>query len=279
MNIKTKDFKMDVVYPHLNYKNIKKSLHTLRERTPKENLGKVILINQSGETREDLDKFVDIHVKIKNQGFARACNLGIRLSDSPFVACMNDDVEIVHSKWIEGIVETFNRYDNALCVSPSSPRNPAYSGGPGANHPGFDHKEEWTEEDYDRMVAEIGKGHIYDGICMYAPIFNREKLDKLPGIIPGKAWFDELFFPGGGDDYCMNRRAYLSGMRCLGSGLSYVWHWWGETANPDTGKTGVKFSSDFNKKYGIWKDGELIEAADIYGKNGNKNIPQNIIRE
>ena len=229
MNIKTKDFKMDVVYPHLNYKNIKKSLHTLRERTPKENLGKVILINQSGETREDLDKFVDIHVKIKNQGFARACNLGIRLSDSPFVACMNDDVEIVHSKWIEGIVETFNRYDNALCVSPSSPRNPAYSGGPGANHPGFDHKEEWTEEDYDRMVAEIGKGHIYDGICMYAPIFNREKLDKLPGIIPGKAWFDELFFPGGGDDYCVNVRAYVSGMRCIGSGLSYVWHWWGET--------------------------------------------------
>ena len=266
------NFRFDCVIPHLNYQNVEKSIRTLKEKTPKYNLGKIIFINQSGNDYPWTKELVDVHIQIEHQGFARANNLGIRLSDADFVACMNDDVEIIHPKWIDGIIETFNRYPNALCVSPASPRNPRASGEEPIDHPSFPHKEEWTEEEYDKLVKEIGKNYIIDGICMFFPIFRREMLEKLPGTIPGKCYFDEYYFPAGGEDYDMNRRAYLSGMRCLGTNLSYVYHWWYSTRRIKDGIAGVKHcGSLFNDKWG--------EGADIYGKTGKQLVPNNIIRE
>ena len=282
------NFVFDVVIPHLNFSGIDKCLKTLRERTPKENLGKVILINQSGSVREDLDEFVDIHIRCKNVGFAKANNMGIRLSDAEFVCCLNDDTEIIHPKYIDGLIETFNRYPNILCVNFGSPRNPRAAGDIPVNHPGFDYKEEWTEEDYDRMINEIGQGHIYDGITMFAPVFKREYLDKVFGVIPGKCWFDEYYFPGGGEDYDLCRRGYLTkipendnrGYRSLGTGLSYIWHWWYSTKHPDTGEAKVKYDGGlFHKKFGIWEGDNMIEQPDIYGNKGNMEVPLNVIRE
>ena len=269
--------KFDIVIPHLNYPHLRKSLLKLRQNTPSENLGKVILIDQN-EKMPQVEDLIDIHVRLPSQGFSKACNIGIRLSDAEFVGCMNDDVEIMHPKWVQGIEETFRRYGNALCVNPGSPRNPAFSGGPAVNAPGFDYKENWTEEEYDKMVNEIGKGAILDGICMFFVIFRREILDKLPGIIPGKAWFDEDYKFSGGQDYQMDRTAYMSGYRCLGTGLSYVFHWWGETVRLD-GKTGVKYDHTFIRKNGLFDEqGNLLEGPDIYGKKGSKDIPPVVLR-
>jgi len=275
------NFKFDIIIPHLNYSGIEKSLKTLRERTPINNLGKVILINQSGETKEYLDKYVDIHIRIPNQGFARANNLGIRLSDSDFCGCMNDDVEVMNPKWIDGIIETFNRYSTALCVNPASPRNPRCSGCEPIDHPGYEWRENWDDEIYDKLLKELGKGYVIDGICMFFPIFKREMLDKLPGSIPGKCWFDEYFYPGGGEDYDMNRRAYLSGMRCLGTNLSYIYHYWYSTVKPGATEPGVKYDGGlFDRKWSVFNEAgtEITERADIYGKNGKKEIPLNQIR-
>ena len=278
--MEAKDFKMDVVIPHLNNPGLRKSLETLRQRTPKENLGKVILIDCNPDGYQQVDDLVDIHIKMENQGFARNNNLGIRLSDAEFVGCMNDDVELIHPKWINGIVETFNRYSTALCVNPASPRNPRCSGCEPVDHPSFPHKDEWTEEEYDKLLTEVGKGYVIDGICMFFPIFRREMLEKLPGSIPGKCWLDEYFYPGGGEDYDMDRRAYLSGMRCLGSNLAYVYHYWYSTIKPGATEPGVKYDGGlFDRKWGIFDlEGKVIDKADIYGKTGNKNIPLNKIR-
>jgi hypothetical protein len=198
---------------------------------------------------------------------------------------MNDDVEIIHPKWIEGIIETFNRYDTALCVSPSSPRNPRASGAEPIDHVDFPHKEEWTEAEYDALVKNIGKGFVYDGICMYFPIFRREILEKLDGVIPGKCWFNEAYRSGGGEDYHMNYSAYttknednkFAGYRCLGSGLSYVYHFWYSTRRED-GIAGVKYDNTFNKLLGKWDGDTLIEAPDVYGKKGIGKVPMNILR-
>lgn len=181
-------------------------------------------------------------------------------------------------------METFRRYDKqALCVNPSSPRNPRASGDIPVNHPGFDYKEDWTEEDYDKMVSEIGKGHVIDGICTFASVFNRERLDKVFGSIPGKCWFDEFFYPGGGEDYDLNRRAYMTkipendyhGYRMLGTGLSFVWHWWYSTKRASDGVAGVKYcGSAWTDKWGTADGGN----PDIYGKVGKQTIPDNIIR-
>lgn len=274
----SKEFKMDVVVPHLNYEGLYKSLKALREHTPPENIGKVILIDQNS-TYQKVDEFVDIHIYTKwNFGFAKAMNMGIRLSDADFVLCMNDDVEMIHPKWIGGIVETFNRYGKqALGVNPSSPRNPRASGAEPIYAKGWDYKEKYTEEEYDRMVKEVGKGHIIDGICTWATIFNREKLDLVRGSIPGKCWFDEWFFSGG-EDYDINRRGYMTkrkendfkGYRMLGTGLSFAIHHWYSTKN-EKGEAKVKHCGR------LWPDKWGV-SADIYGKIGKQMIPMNKIR-
>ena len=134
------------------------------------------------------------------------------------------------------------------------------------------------------MVADLGKGHIIDGICMFCTMFRRDVLDKVAGVIPGKVWFDERFHSGG-EDYDLVRRAYMTkimanehqGYRSLGTGLSYIWHWWYSTKKDDTGEAGVKYDGGtFIEK---WKGDLQGESPDIYGKNGLQIVPTNIIRE
>lgn len=280
---------MDVVIPHLNYEKLRITLEKLRKHTLPEHLRKVILIDQN-ETYQQVDDLVDIHVrsikdgKIMNLGFAKACNWGIRLSDAPYVMLLNDDCEAIYKKWTLGIIDTFQRYEKqALCVNPSSPRNPRASGDIPVNHPGWEYKDEFSEEEYDKMVTEIGKGHTIDGICFWGPIFNRVKLDQLKGNVPG-VWLDESFWPGGGEDYDMNRRAYMTknkdndhrGYRCLGAGNSFMWHWWYSTVSPKTGKTGVKDAgTTYYDKWGIHGEG----MPDVYGKTGRQDVSMNKMRD
>jgi len=206
-------------------------------------------------------------------------NLGIRLSDTPFVSCWNDDCECLNKKWWDGVMETFKRYSTAVGVNPASPRNPRASGEAPIDAPGWGYRE-FTEEEYDKMVKELGKGYIIDGICTFATVFKREKLDKVGGTIQGKCWFDEYFYPGGGEDYDLNRRAYMTknednelrGYRMLGTNLAYVYHWWYSTKRASDGVAGVKHCGRaWNDKWG--------DDPDIYGKRGNQLIPDNIIRE
>ena len=63
----------------------------------------------------------------------------------------------------------------------------------------------------------------------------------------------------------MNVRAYKSGFRMLGTGLSYVWHQW---YGSNDGK--CNFSNKFKEKYG--------ENAGIMGENVSEDIPLNQIR-
>lgn len=272
-----KEFKMDVVMPHLNYNGVRKSLESLRKHTPPENIGQVILIDQNSEYQE-VDDFVDLHIFTngKNLGYAKCFNTGVRLSDEKFILLVNDDVEFINKRWVDGVIETFNKYETALCVNPSSPRNPRASGEEPINAPGVEYKEEFTDEDYDKLI-EAGKGHVIDGICMFATVFDREKLDKVAGVVPG-AWMDEYFLAGA-EDYDLNRRAYMTrnednnlrGYRCLGTGLSFIWHWWYKTRRVSDGVAGVKHAgSKWYDKWGV--------DVDLYGKLGKQLIPNNIIK-
>jgi len=274
---------LTIIVPHNNYSGVKKTLESIRKHTPP--IFNIIFINQSGEDKGVKD-LVDLYIDTngKNLGYAKCFNMGVRLSDTKYVAIWNDDAECINKRWWDGIEETFKRYDKtALAVNPASPRNPRASGEEPINNMGIDYKEEFSEEDYNLMI-EKGKGHIIDGICMFATIFDREKLDKLAGIIPGKAWMDEWFYPGGGEDYDLNRRGYLTkneendfkGYRCLGTNLSFIWHWWYSTRRAKDGVAGVKHcGNQWNDKWGFIENGENV---DLYGRTGKKEVPLNKIR-
>ena len=267
---------------HTNYDGLKKTLESIRKYTPAN--FNIILIDQN-PVYQQVDDLVDLHIFThgKNLGYAKAFNTGIRLSDTKYVSIWNDDAECINSKWWGGIEETFRRYSTtALGVNPSSPRNPRASGEEPVNNMGIDYKDEFPESDYDLML-EKGQGHIIDGICMFATVFDRAKLDKVVGVIPGKAWMDEHFYPGGGEDYDLNRRGYLTkneengmrGYRCLGTNLSFIWHWWYSTKRLNDGVAGVKHcGNQWSDKWGTIEGGNV----DLYGKLGTQISPMNKIR-
>lgn len=273
------------VFLHLNNPMVRRALETLRKNTPPNFY--VILIDQNKE-KNDYGDLVDVHIRTRPLGFGKAANTGIRLADTKYVTVCNDDIEFLHPKWWDSVMNVFERYgEQCLAVNPSSPRN-LDGGGIPTDHDDkrFHHKEEWTEAEYDEMVKEVGKGYIIDGICTWATVFDKERLNLVKGTIPDKCWFDELYFSGG-EDYDLNRRAYLTkreengfkGYRMLGDGGSFIWHWWCETKNnlKDT-----PFAMDgyevFNKSTKIFKEKWGAEA-DIWGRDGRTEVPMNIIKQ
>jgi GT2 family glycosyltransferase len=269
---------LDIVIPHLNYHNWARNIKSLIRNTPEGVLNKIFIIDQNPDAHRLWDKAATnpkvVVIHCKNQGFAKAMNTGLRLSDAPYVMCLNDDVTFINKRWWQGILDTFEKVPNALCVNPASMQDPDGRGGKVVME-GFEFHEDFSEEEYDRALLAKGPGYI-DGICMWGPVFKREMLDKVPGVVPGKAWFDELFFPGGGEDYDLNRRGYLAGMRSLGTNHSIVWHEWYGTKSPTTGTASVKHDGGtFEQK---WTSPEG-EKPDIMGNVGLKEVPMNLIRE
>jgi len=265
---------LDIIIPHLNYEGLEIGLKSLHRNTPEGVINKVILIDACGNHPNLLaEGLVDRQIRTQNLGFAKAMNTGIRLSDNKFCMCANDDIIWLNKRWWQGILDTFAQISNALCVNPASVCDPDGKGGKVIME-GFEYKEDYDDATYDRLL-EKGKGWVVDGICMWGPVFMRERLEQVKGIIPGKAWFDELFFPGGGEDYDLGRRAALSGFRCVGSNKSYVWHHWYSTKHPDSGIATVKFSGDFAAK---WRTDDCPNP-DIFGNCGRKIVPDNILRD
>lgn len=267
--------KLDIIIPHLNYFGWARGLKSLIRNTPEGVINRIFVIDQSDQHRL-WDKLANPWVTMihtRNLGFAKAMNTGLRLSDAPYVMCLNDDVQFLNARWWSGIEETFAAVDNALCVNPSSVCDPDGRGGK-VIMDGFEFKEDFDDEEYARVRAAKGDGWI-DGICMWGPVFDRAKLDQVKGNIPGKAWFDERFFPGGAEDYDLNRRAYLSGFRCLGTNLSVVWHHWYSSKHPTTGQTGPKH--DGQTLYDKWQC--TSDTFDLFGNSGLKDVPVNLLRE
>jgi len=216
---------------------LKRCLETLYKHTPE---GFRVIVLDQGKDEELYGKIKEwTHLYIKayrNLGFAKACNYMARLADTAYVCFLNDDVEFINQKWWKGVSDTFERYDKdepqVLCVNPGSMRKLNGVGTPVDNE--FPYKPDYTEEEYDAMVAlESGGrgdlGIIVDGITPWCAIFHLQGFKDV-------GMFDEAFYPGGGEDYDLQNRAYLKhrtqGLRrhrCLGTSLSIAWHWWCST--------------------------------------------------
>jgi GT2 family glycosyltransferase len=246
---------------------IGKCLETLYKYTEKDSFY-VYVIDQTN-SNEALEKYGHLaHFWIKpyrNLGFSKAVNTGIRLSQTPYITLLNDDVEFINSKWWQGILDTFDMDDKIIAVNPMSPKEGSWGYGyrddnkdtwqPNekfvyegddklAIYPkredgtGFFYKEEFDEDDWDFLLNRNPawtKDSLCDAIPMWCPVFKREAFEKIG--IP-----DEKFFPGGGEDYDMNARAYSCAWpferdecdpeyhyRMVGTTKSWVWHHWGKS--------------------------------------------------
>jgi hypothetical protein len=174
-----------------------------------------------------------------NLGFQQATNLGIQLTQTPYMTFLNDDVEFVHKDWWQGIKDTFIKVAEAtpdrpaLLVNAASIKLPDWSVGKpkGEDHYILEYKDKYTDDDWNFLVGEehyinehltIKPGSVIDGINLYCSVTDTKKLLEV-GLC------DELWYPGSAGDYDLCCLASMYGYRCVGTTLSWVFHHWSKS--------------------------------------------------
>lgn len=180
----------------------------------------------------------DVH-HTGNLGHSQATNLGVQLTQTPYVTFLNDDVEFVHKGWWQGVIDTFAMVEKAtptrpaIMVNAASIKLPDWSVGKpkGEDHYILPYKEEYTDDDWRSLIDEehyvnehltIKPGSVIDGINLYCTVVDTKKLLEI-GLL------DEYFYPGSANDYDIGCRASMFGYRCVGTTLSWVFHHWSQT--------------------------------------------------
>lgn len=276
------------IIPSIQNGFIKRCLETLKEYTPVEH--RVIVIdNNYLSIEEECRGLYNLWIRsYRNLGFSKSMNLGIQLSQTPYIGLVNDDVEFLNTNWWQGIMDTFRMDEKIIAVNPNTPTEGAWGYGLRS-----DNQDTWVPKDGfvydgDRSVAPVidgveintpdlarkhyddlinkhpiwQKDTLCDGFALTCGIFKRESLKEL-GLL------DERFYPGGGEDYDMMCRGYSKKYRMVGTTKSWVWHWWGKSKDDISGKdpTNKLFESRprWNDLGEVWGD-----EFDVWG---HRNLP------
>ena len=285
---------LDIIVPHLICDKLEQCLRSLRKNTPP--CFRVILIDQSknDNSRLQAEGLVDVIVKLKrNIGFSAAVNMGLRMTNAPYVMALNDDTVFLQKTWLQDGMTVFAERPDAAAWNASSPRNPNGVGDTVDQHPSeFAIQEgQWTDEDILAMKklfdpnSNPNGNQIYMAGCTWATVIKRsalEALGKHEGSPVGLGLFDENI-PDAGSDYDWVRRLGLIGLRFYGTYRSWIYHYWlstrkmmkeagyGEDAYTTTKNAYSSWRLKWGPTWGIGpNDSTGPEAADVYGRNGPK---------
>jgi len=251
---------------------------------------KVVLIDQvKNRVRPEVWNYIKdkVHLYIhpsRNLGYAKACNEGIIHGlrwGTQYICLSNDDVEIVDSRWLDGIWKTFDLDQKRIAgVVPMCIRCAGWGYGVSYNPEILPYKTEYTKEDYDYLLngdftdnpMKLPKtyprkvsGTVVDGAVFVMPYFKREIFEEV-GL------FDERYFPGSGEDMDFCARAYQKGYRIVSTSHSWIWHHWskskdlfasGELEDPYYKPLDHPYWNDENK---LWPNG-----FDVWGMDKDKN--------
>lgn len=180
----------------------------------------------------------DVHYT-GNLGFSLATNLGVKLVETPYFMMMNDDVEMIHPAWLDGVWDTFKMIEKttpespAIMVNVASIRLADWSVGAPAGED-FDilpYKENYTNEDWDFLVNKdhfinkhltIKPGSVFDGVTLYASVIKTKEYREIGGT-------DDRYYVGAGEDYDLSCKARMFGYRSVNTTLSWCFHHWSST--------------------------------------------------
>lgn len=246
---------LTVVTPIIRLDMIEKCLETFYANT--DNIFYFIVIDQSVKgidmsLREKYKNLMiirspktDLHYT-GNLGFTQATNLGLTLSQTPYVMFLNDDCEMIHPGWWDGIMDTFEQVEKAtptrpaMLVNLASIKLPDWSVGrpKGDDFYILPYKEHYTNADWKFLIEEkhyinehltITPGSVIDGINLYGSVAVTSRLLEV-GLL------DELWYPGGADDYDLCCRASMYGYRCVGTTKAWCFHHWSKSFEDDEQK-------------------------------------------
>lgn len=285
-----------VIFAPIRTDLIERALETLYKNTPPNFY--VIVVDQTphgldNNLRERYKNLTYIrtpktntHTK-GNLGFSKANNLAISLVTTPYFTLANDDVEFIDRRWWWGTMEAFEKVNEAtpdrscMMVCPASIRLPDWSvGRPSGDHCDIlPYKSKYSLEEYEHLVGDdhyvnehltLKPGSVIDGVTFYCPVIETAKFMEV-GML------NEKFYPGGGEDYDYNCRANMYGYRCVGTTMSWVWHWWSKTLSTlgeaDVIRDSIDEKLRWNNNHELWG-----ENFDIWGVKDLAEIPPITIR-
>lgn len=278
-----------IVYAPVVPDYIERALETLYKHTD-EGIFQVIVIDQT--LNGIYDKVKDkTHFYVRTQpniGFAKGMNTGWRLSSTPYTICANDDTEIINRRWWGGIKEAFYDQPDCVAIGPMSPAEAGWGYGLGSNPnfvcpdwglvdgdiivpkkpdgTGFTYKPEYSEEEYDWLLHYRG-GHI-EGMATWFPVFKKEAVEKI-------GYFDERFYPGGGEDYDWIARCYSAGYRAISTSKSWVWHHWSKSIGSKDKPPRIREAfADVNS---LWEVDENAPRNPIFHTPPRKRISSEVV--
>jgi GT2 family glycosyltransferase len=173
----------------------------------------IIVDNGSGpETAEylkNLKESGDINVMLvrneSNEGFIKAVNKGIKLSDAKYLCLLNNDT-IVTKGWLGEMAKVFTKGPLIGIVNPSSNTL-------GQKLPAGGTPEEFAENSRSQSGLFVELGSAF-GFCM---LMKRDLFDKI-GL------FDEVYGMGNFEDTDFSLRAKEKGYKTVRAFASYVYH-------------------------------------------------------
>jgi len=288
---------LSIVVPTAGNPGLVRSLETYRKYAPG---AKVVVVDQvpSGSlSHEQVKELTDAYLWVyRTLGFSKAVNMGIEMTNTPFVCVANDDVELVNERWWPTILARFAKMPDVGAINPASIKGyktesdhlPCDCGVPldseSDNCPQCrSYKEEYTEEDYDYLMnirkiknspmANVNPNSFCDGIMTWFTVFRRDMLEMIKD---NGCYFDEHFYPGGGEDYDLMCRMYdlkykdkAAPHRAIGVYDSWAYHHWFGTRikNPPKIIEGLRW----NKLEGI-EGSKYGDNWDLWGRK-NPEIP------
>ncbi len=215
--MKSLDPQLTVIIPSWNGKQLlRHCLESLRLQTRPAAV--LVVDNGSGDGTEEMlgREFPEVRCFRfpANQGFARAVNQGIRLTDTPFLALLNNDTE-ADPRWVEAGLRAFQQHREfsffACRMVNFRHRECLDSAGDCYDRRGMPYKRGWGRpvQDYDRPEPVLG--------ASAGAAFYRRDLFQRVGL------FDEDFHTYL-EDVEFSLRCQLAGHRCLYLPEAVVYH-------------------------------------------------------
>lgn len=256
---------------------------------------KVVVMDQTkdGFSQEVMDYIRPlVHLYMhprRNLGYAKAMNEGAIHGlywGSKYICLANDDIEIMDSRWMDGIEQTFAMDPRIIGVVPMSPRVAGWGYGVTYNPEVLPYKAEYTKEDYDYLLKtdftdykgrlpktfpRTGQhGSVVDGAVFIMPYFKAEAFTEV-------GFLDEHYFPGSGEDMDYCARAYQKDRRIVSTSFSWVWHHWSKSKDLfASGELEDEYYKPWDHPY--WNNqGEVWpNGFDVWGKDKDGNPYQRV---
>ncbi len=250
--------KCDVIIPIYNSPEwVKLCVYALIKNTPKENLGKIILMNDNSDeltcnlienlkAKYENDYEIVVSKNETNLGFIKNVNRGFDLSTAEYVLLLNTDC-MLSKNTIPKLIEHLEKDKKVALICPISSN---------AANLSLDIFENYSYMQVNEMLEENFKGMTFDactvvGNCL---MITRECIEKV-------GYLDEAYGMGYGDETDYQFKAHAKGFEAKVAIDTYVFH-----------KSEVSFGTSKEKQQKLEHNRKIF--FDRWGKEYNERMQE-----